>query len=136
MSKSHLGAVLHHKAPEAAAVHTPTLRISGCRVELWTAAVAHVILGNLHIGFEGERCIQHALSKLHSFGRFGNVMDFGFGVKHIVRTFADSAEGMATTALYAALIEAHSTSVSVEILRGSTKVYQPGDGGTLMHSFR
>ena len=111
-------------------------RLSGCGVELWTAAVAQVIFGNLHISVEGERRIQHALSKLHSFGSFGNAMHIGFGVKHIVRTFADSAEGMATIALCAALTEAHSTSVSVEILQEFAKLYHPGDGGTLMPSFR
>ena len=111
-------------------------RLSGCGVELWTAAVAQVIFGNLKISVEGERRIQHALSKLHSFGSFGNVMHFGFGVQHIVRTFADSAEGMATIALCAALTEAHSTSVSVEILHEFAKLYHPGDGGTLMPSFR
>lgn len=111
-------------------------RLSGCGVELWTAAVAQVIFGNLKVSVEGERRIQHALSKLHSFGSFGNVMHFGFGVKHIVRTFADSAEGVATIALCAALTEVHSTSVSVEILQEFATLYNPGDGGNLMPSFR
>lgn len=64
------------------------------------------------------------------------MMHFGFGVKHIVRTLADSAEGMATVALCAALTEAHSTSVSVEILQEFAKLYRTGDDGTLMPSFR
>ena len=111
-------------------------RLSGCGVELWTAAVAQVIFGNLQIGVEGDKRIRHELSKLHSFGSFGNLMHFGIGIKHIVRTLADSAEGMATVALCAALVEAHSTTVSVEILQEFAKLYYPDDEGTLVPSFR
>ena len=83
-------------------------RLSGGGVELWTAAFAQIVLGTMKLSHEGEQHLNVALSKLASFGSYGNVMYFGFGVKHVVRTLADSDEGMSTVALCACIADAHS----------------------------
>ena len=57
----------------------------------------------MRLSVQVEYCLNEALSRLHSFSSFGDLMHFGFGIKHIIRTLADSVEGMATIALCSAL---------------------------------
>lgn len=111
-------------------------RLSGCGVELWTASVAQVILGTIHLSAEGESHLNDALANLHSFGSHSNVIYFGFGVKHIVRTLADSSEGMATVAMCASIAEVHGLAISTQIVQEYAKLYSVNSDGSLMPSFR
>lgn len=111
-------------------------RLSGCGVELWTASFAQVVLGTLRLSARGESHLNEALAKLHSFGSSGNLIYFGFGVKHIVRTLADSFEGMATVALCSALAEVHSLRISTQIIQEYVKLYSTGAEGNLIPSYR
>ena len=111
-------------------------RLSGGGVELWTAAFAQVLLGTVRLSTEGEAHVNGALAKLHSFGTHGNLIYYGFGVKHIVRTLADSAEGMATLAICSSIVEVHSPSISTQILQEYAKLYGSNSEGNLMPSFR
>lgn len=92
-------------------------RLSGCGLELWTASVAQVILGTIHLSAEGESHLNDALAKLHSFSSHSNAIYFGFGVKHIIRTLADSSEGMATVALCSSIAEVHGLAISTQIVQ-------------------
>ena len=111
-------------------------RLSGGGVELWTAAFAQVLFGTIRLSTEGEAHINGALAKLHSFGTHGNLIYYGFGVKHIVRTLADSAEGMATLAICSSIVEVHSLGVSTQIVQEYAKLYGGNSEGNLMPSFR
>ena len=111
-------------------------RLSGCGVELWTASVAQVILGTIRLSAEGESHLNEALAKLHSFSCHGDLVYFGFGVKHIIRTLADSAEGMATVAICSAIAEVHGLAISTQIVQEYAKLYSANSDGTLMPSFR
>lgn len=111
-------------------------RLSGCGVELWTVSLAQVILGTIRLSAEGESHLNEALDKLHSFGSYGNAMLFGFGVKHIVRTLADSSEGMATVAICAAITEAHGMAISTQIVQEYAKLFGTYSDGALMPSYR
>ena len=111
-------------------------RLSGGGVELWTAAFAQVLLGTIRLSTEGEAHVNGALAKLYSFGTHGNLIYYGFGVKHIVRDLADSAEGMATLAICSTIVEVHSPSISTQILQEYAKLYGSNSEGNLMPSFR
>lgn len=123
------------KATVTASVSVLT-RYSGSGVELWTVAFAQVVLGTIRLSAKGESNLNEALAKLHSFGSYGNVMYYGFGVKHIVRTLAESAEGMATVALCAALAECHSLAMSTQVVQEYAKLYSANGGGSLTPSYR
>ena len=111
-------------------------RLSGHGVELWTAAVAQVLLGNIRLSAEGESHINEALAKLYSFGSYGNLLYFGFGVKHMIRTLAESSEGMATVAICSSIAEVHGLAISTSIVYEYAKLYSTDAGASLMPSFR
>lgn len=111
-------------------------RLSGCGVELWTVALAQVIFGTIRLSADGESHLNEALVKLHSFGSHGNLMYFGFGVKHIIRTLADSSEGMAIVAICSSIAEVHGLAISTQIVREYAELYSANFNGNLMPSFR
>ena len=111
-------------------------RLSGCGVELWTAAVAQVIMGNIHLSHDGQTRMNEALSKLRSFGSYGDAIYFGFGIKHIVRTLADSREGLSTIALCASVAEVHEPSASAYIIYEYAKLCSGNSPPDLMPSVR
>lgn len=63
-------------------------------------------------------------------------MYFSFGVKHIVRTLADSREGMAAIVICSALTEVHNLAVSTHIIQEYANIHSTDSHGTLMPSFR
>lgn len=105
-------------------------------MELWTASVAQVILGTIRLSAGGESHLNDALAKLHSFGSHSNLIYFGFGVRHLVRTLADSAEGMTTVAICASIAEVHGLAISTQIVQEYAKLYTTNSDGSLMPSFR
>ena len=105
-------------------------------MELWTASVAQVILGTILLSAEGESHLNDALAKLHSFGSHSNIIYFGFGVKHIIRTLADSSEGMATVAICSSIAEVHGLAISTQIVQEYAKLYSANSDGSLMPSYR
>ena len=123
------------KASVTASVSVLT-RFSGAGVEPWTAMFAQVVLGTFQLSTKGEARLNEALGKLVSFGSAGDLMYFGFGVKHIVRTLAESREGMATVAICASLTEAHSSEMSTSIIQEYAKLYGAGATSNLVPSYR
>ena len=97
---------------------------------------AQVVLGTFQLSTKGEAHLNEALGKLRSFGSAGDLMYFGFGIKHIVRTLAESREGMTTVAICAAVAEVHSPEVSTLIIQDYTKLYAAGAPGNLVPSYR
>ena len=105
-------------------------------MEAWTALFAQVVLGTFDLSTRGEAHLNEALGKLRSFGSAGDLMYFGFGVKHIVRTLAESREGMTTVAICAAIAEVHSPHLSTLIIQEYAKLYATGAPGNLVPSYR
>ena len=105
-------------------------------MEPWTAMYAQVVLGTFQLSTKGETRLNEALGKLKSFGSAGDLMYFGFGVKHIVRTLAESREGMTTVAICAAMAEIHGSWMSAFIVQEYAKLYSAGAPGNLVPSYR
>ena len=66
-----------------------------------------------------------AIDSLSAFSSFRKVLWFGFGIKHIVRSMQDSAEGLACVAVCASLTEHYSTSVAGQILQELFLLHNP-----------
>ena len=63
-------------------------------------------------------------------------MHFGFGVKHIVLTLADSSEGMAIVGLCAAIAETHSLAFSTQVIQEYAELYSANAGSNITPSYR
>ena len=94
------------------------VRISNGGVEGITTTAAQVMLGELKLSAEGERRLQDAVSRLSAVSSSINkFLWFGFGVKHIIRTFAESEQGENCIAVCAALQEMYSTHEAAKIVQ-------------------
>lgn len=91
-------------------------RLAGSGVDAVTILVAQKVMSTLRISMQGETDVTSALSALTAFGSFGDALWFGFGVKHVVKTLAQSREGLASIALCGALAESHSLEISAQTL--------------------
>ncbi|OAL02322.1 hypothetical protein IQ06DRAFT_304520 [Phaeosphaeriaceae sp. SRC1lsM3a] len=91
-------------------------RLAGSGVDAVTILVAQKVMSTLRISTQGEMDVAKALSALNAFGSFGDALWFGFGVKHVVKTLAQSKEGLACIALCGALTESHSLESSAQTL--------------------
>ncbi|KAJ4003461.1 hypothetical protein NW752_012077 [Fusarium irregulare] len=92
-------------------------RLSKAGVEAFTLVAAQTIFSNAKLGRQGEVRMNKAIDGLSAFPSFGKVLWFGFGIKHVVRSMQDSAEGLACVAVCASLTEHYSTSVAGQILQ-------------------
>ncbi|KAL9115232.1 MAG: hypothetical protein Q9227_001026 [Pyrenula ochraceoflavens] len=97
-------------------------RLSGSQVEPLTALVAQQISTTFHVPVEAEQRIGKALSRLVSFGSFGDAVWFGFGIRHLIRSLAQTREGTTCVALCAALTEAHTAEFASLVMTHLTKL--------------
>ena len=80
-------------------------RLSKAGVEAFTLVAAQTIFSDAKLGRQGEVRMNKAIDSLSAFPSFGKLLWFGFGIKHIVRSMQDSAEGLACVAVCASLTE-------------------------------
>ncbi|KFX93252.1 hypothetical protein V490_04931 [Pseudogymnoascus sp. VKM F-3557] len=78
-------------------------RLSKAGVEPITAAMGQAIFCGFNLDPEGQKRFSDALSRLKAFSSYGDIMWFGFGVKHIVRTLSDTEQGLTCVAMCACL---------------------------------
>jgi hypothetical protein len=84
-------------------------RLSNAGLEPLTVAIAQAMSTNILIGIYGEKRLQEVISSLKAFSSFGDVIFFGIGVRHVLRTLVQTSQGASSVALVAALTEGHST---------------------------
>ncbi|KAG5795906.1 hypothetical protein H9Q69_005051 [Fusarium xylarioides] len=92
-------------------------RLSKAGVETFTIYAARAIFSNVKLGPNGELRLHSALDKIHAFPSFGKTLWFGFGVKHIIWSMQESAEGLSCLGICACLTEGFSTTVAAKIIR-------------------
>ncbi|KAM0426049.1 hypothetical protein ACHAPT_008680 [Fusarium lateritium] len=100
-------------------------RLSKAGVEALTIYAARAIFSNVRLGKLGEIRLQQAMKKMDAFPSVSKVLWFGFGVKHIIRSMQDSAEGLACLGLCACLTEEYSTVVAAKVIRELFLLYNP-----------
>ncbi|KAL5347862.1 hypothetical protein ACLOAV_007272 [Pseudogymnoascus australis] len=78
-------------------------RLSKAGVEPITAAMGQAIFSGFNLDPEGQKRFSDVVSHLKAFSSYGEIMWFGFGVKHIVRTLSETEQGATCAAICACL---------------------------------
>lgn len=100
-------------------------RLSKAGVETFTVYAARAIFSNVKLGPNGELRLHRALDTLGAFPSFGKALWFGFGVKHIIWSMQESAEGLNCIGICACLAEGYSTLVAAKVVRELFLLYNP-----------
>ncbi|KAK6501392.1 hypothetical protein TWF481_009232 [Arthrobotrys musiformis] len=100
-------------------------RLSKAGIEAFTLAASYSVLGQFKLGNRAEIQVYDSVGKLRAFSSFNSALYFGFGVKHIVRSLADSAEGLSIVSICAILSDFYGTDFTGLILREFFKLLQP-----------
>ncbi|MCJ1321689.1 hypothetical protein MMC15_007034 [Xylographa vitiligo] len=79
--------------------------------------MAQALFSQFNLPAEGQLRLQDSLSKLKAFSSFGNLIWFGIGVKHIVRSLAETEQGACCTAICACLSVCYKTEFSARVLK-------------------
>lgn len=99
-------------------------RLASAGIEPLTLAVGQAVCAGLVLGPTGERRLQESLNNLKSFSSFGDAIWFGLGVRHVVRTLVQTAQGASCVALTASLAEVHNVEVTALVLYNLVKIQQ------------
>ncbi|MCJ1439383.1 hypothetical protein MMC27_008777 [Xylographa pallens] len=97
-------------------------RLSGAGLEPLTVAIVQAMCINIPIGIHGEERLQESISTLKAFSSFGDVIWFGVGVRHVLRTLVQTSEGASGVALAACLSEGHSPQYSARVFYDLAKL--------------
>ena len=102
-------------------------RISDADIDAYTLVVAQNVMHQFHMPVIGQQRVQNAIRQLRSTSSFGDVIWFGFGVKHLVRSLSQSDDGMACLGLFGSLTEVFSPEVSALVAYELSKLLYPGE---------
>ncbi|CVL07389.1 uncharacterized protein FMAN_16245 [Fusarium mangiferae] len=100
-------------------------RLSKAGVEALTIYAARAIFTNIRLGEVGERRLNDVLEAAKAFPSISNILWFGFGVKHTIRSMQESSEGLACLGICASLTEQYSTVIAAKVLRELFLLYSP-----------
>ena len=96
-------------------------RLSSAGLEPLTVAMAQALCLQIPIGVHGEQKLQESIDSLKCFSSFGDLVWFGVGVRHILRTLVQSSQGASSVALAASLTESYSLQFSAKVFYGMAK---------------
>lgn len=106
-------------------------RLAAADINPLTTTVIRKMSSNFHMSKDGHSRLIEALKILPSFSSIGNAIWFGFGIKHIVRSLAETSEGLNSIALCGCLSELHPpkacASILMELVRvcGALEIFSP-----------
>ena len=92
-------------------------RLSKAGIDPFTLQVGRAICTNFSLHPIAQGRISDAILALKKFGSFGDVIWFGFGVKHVVTDLAETEEGLILVALCAALSTTYDALYGARVLR-------------------
>ena len=93
-----------------------------------TCAMSQAMCSRFNVPPEGQKRVTDAISKLKACSSYGQVLWFGFGVKHIVRSLCETKQGATCAALCACLRVSYSTEMSARVLSVLCDGLLPSDG--------
>lgn len=91
-------------------------RLSSAGIEPLTVRVGQARCSRIPLGAHGDKMLREAMASLKACSSFGDVIWFGVGVRHILRSLVETAQGASLVALCAALSESHSLLASALVL--------------------
>jgi hypothetical protein len=92
-------------------------RLSKAGVDPLTVVVGRSLFRSMSLSPEGQDRVFKALSTLKSFSSFGQVIWFGFGVRHVVHELTGTEEGMTCVAISAALQVSYDSLFGAQVFR-------------------
>ena len=92
-------------------------RLSKAGIDPFTLQVGRAICSNFSLHPIAQERISDAILALKKFGSYGDVIWFGFGVKHVVTDLAETEEGLTLVALCAALSTTYDALYAARVLR-------------------
>ena len=92
-------------------------RLSKAGIDPFTLQVGRAICANFSLHPIAQGRISDAILALKKFGSYGDVIWFGFGVKHVVTDLAETEEGLTLVALCAALSTTYDSLYGARVLR-------------------
>lgn len=92
-------------------------RLSKAGIDPFTLQVGRAICTNFSLQPIAQGRISDAILALKKFASYGDVIWFGFGVKHVVTDLAETEEGLALVALCAALSTTYDSLYGARVLR-------------------
>ena len=92
-------------------------RLSKAGIDPFTLQVGRAICTNFSLHPIAQGRISDAILALKKFGSYGDVIWFGFGVKHVVTDLAETEEGLTLVALCAALSTTYDSLYGARVLR-------------------
>lgn len=92
-------------------------RLAKAGVDVFTIQVSKAICLTFTLNLIAQERIADAISKLRKYESFGNVIWFGFGVKHVVTDLAETEQGLTFVGLCAALTTTYDSVYSARVLR-------------------
>ena len=93
-----------------------------------TCAMAQAMCSKFNVPLEGQKRMADAISQLKAYSSYGQVLWFGFGVKHVVRSLCETKQGATCAALCACLRVSYSTEMSARVLSVLCDQLLPSDG--------
>jgi hypothetical protein len=100
-------------------------RLSTAGVDALTIYSARAMFKTVKLSQFGEQRVIDALQNTRAFASHNSVLWFGFGVKHIIRSLAESQQGIACIGICSCMGEEFSSSTASKILREMFELYHP-----------
>jgi hypothetical protein len=92
-------------------------RFAKAGVEMITVAMGQAIFTNFKLRPDGQQRFSDAIAKLKAFSSYGQILWFGFGVKHIVKILSETERGSACAAMCACLSVSYDSLFSSRVLK-------------------
>lgn len=92
-------------------------RLSKDGLDPFTLQMGRAICSDFTITSSFQQSLTDAIHGLKKYGSYGNVLGFGFGLKHIVTELSETEEGLACVSLCAALSTIYDNLYSAQVLR-------------------
>ncbi|KAM0798820.1 hypothetical protein BDR22DRAFT_355050 [Usnea florida] len=92
-------------------------RLSKAGIDPFTLQVGRAICNNFSLDPIAQQRISEAIQALRKFGSYGDVIWFGFGIKHVVTDLAETEQGLTLVALCAALSSTYDSLYGARVLR-------------------
>lgn len=92
-------------------------RLSKAGIDVFTLQMSRAICSNFTLTPSVQDSLTDAIQKLKKYGSYGDLVWFGFGIKHIVTELAETEEGLACVSLCAALSTLYENFYCAQVLR-------------------
>jgi hypothetical protein len=105
-------------------------RLSKAGIDAFTIQMGRAICSDFTMTPSVQQGLVDAIQKLKKYGSYGNVIWFGFGIKHIVVDLSETEEGLACVGLCASLSTVYGTLCSAQVLRELCRLRKAPDSFT------